>query len=160
MQAAIPAAFRLRADVVVRSAAGVPRAGYGQSYYTLRSIFMDRVPPPQVHMHIRCFDVGKEVPIGDLSASDPSKLPNGSARDPTVETDIPQSEKDRFDEWLLALWNAKDANMDRFLETGSLAKDLSTRVAVPVAVRQKREALDAFCFFIPALVGWMFSKLK
>lgn len=45
--------------------------GYGQSYYTLRSIFFDGVPPPRIHLHLRLFDVSKEVPIGDLSSKPP-----------------------------------------------------------------------------------------
>lgn len=43
--------------------------GYGQTYYTLRSIFFDGVPPPRIHLHLRLFDVCKEVPIGDPSSS-------------------------------------------------------------------------------------------
>ena len=53
---------------------GIPPLAYGQSYYTLRSIFFDGVPPPQIHLHLRLFDVNKEVPIGDLT----SKLPLSS----------------------------------------------------------------------------------
>lgn len=124
---------------------------------------MDRVPPPQIHMHIRKFDVSHEVPIGDLSSTNSLKLPNGSG-DPSkkeaVETDIPQSEKDKFDKWLRDLWNTKDRDVDRYLDTGSFVGDSSLRVEIPIAVRRKQEILDAFCFFIPALLGWIFSKLK
>ena len=123
---------------------------------------MDRVPPPQIHMHIRKFDVSHEVPIGDLTSTNPSKLPNG-AGDPTkgeaVETDIPQGEKDKFDKWIRELWNTKDRDVDRYLEGGSFVDDPSLRVEIPIAVRRKREILDAFCFFIPALLGWIFSAL-
>lgn len=141
---------------------GIPPLGYGQSYYTLRSIFMDGIPPPQVHIHVRKFDVSREVPIGDLSKVNPSKLPNGSggSAKEAAETDVPQGEKDEFDKWLRELWNTKDRDVDRYLEGGSFVNDPSLRVEIPIAIRRKREILDAFCFFIPALLGWIFSRLK
>ncbi|EKM60925.1 uncharacterized protein PHACADRAFT_247149 [Phanerochaete carnosa HHB-10118-sp] len=141
---------------------GIPPLGYGQSYYTLRSIFMDGVPPPQVHMHVRKFDVSRDVPIGDLSKVNPSKLPNvsGGPMKESAETDVPQDEKDKFDKWLRELWTAKDHDVDRYLDCGSFVNDPSLRVEIPIAIRRKREILDAFCFFIPALLGWIFSRLK
>lgn len=125
---------------------------------------MDGVPPPQIHMHIRQFDVSSEVPIGDLSSTGPSAVPNGAAdsasKKEAVEADIPQAEKDKFDQWLRDLWNAKDRDLDRYLETGSFVSDSSLRVEIPIAIRRKRDALDAFCFFIPAVLGWVFSKMR
>ena len=86
---------------------GIPRYGYGQSYYTLRSIFFDGVPPPKVHMHIRCFDVAQDVPLGDLSATRPSKIPNGSSSTKgAVEVEIPETEKEIFDKWLREIGRA------------------------------------------------------
>jgi hypothetical protein len=124
---------------------------------------MDRVPPPQIHMHLRKFDVQGEVPVGDLSATNPSVIPNGfvahSAKNEAVETDIPEVEREKFDKWLRDLWNAKDRDVDRYLNTGSFVSDLSSRLEIPIAIRRKQDVLDAFCFFIPALLGWIVSKL-
>lgn len=126
---------------------------------------MDGIPPPHVHVHIRKFNVAHEVPIGDLSASDPSKLPHGtrkstSPQSEAVETDIPQAEKERFDLWLRDLWRAKDEDMARYLKAGSFVPDESQQFEIPIALKRKREALDAFCFFVPAVLGWAFSRLS
>ncbi|KAF8591904.1 acyltransferase-domain-containing protein [Ramaria rubella] len=48
---------------------GIPRNGYGQSYYTLRSIFFDGVAPPSIHIHLRLYDVRKDVPLGHLPST-------------------------------------------------------------------------------------------
>ncbi|RPD63108.1 hypothetical protein L227DRAFT_572947 [Lentinus tigrinus ALCF2SS1-6] len=143
---------------------GIPYLGYGQDYYTLRSIFCDRVPPPAVHMHIRKFDVNREIPIGNVLASNPNVLPNGSAKS-TVEVDIPETERDAFELWLRDLWREKDKLMGRFLDTGylSAAAESGTSTAslvVPVRLKHSYEVLDAFCFFVPAVVGWAWSKLR
>jgi hypothetical protein len=36
-----------------------------------------------------------------------------------VEVDIPPMEKEVFDKWLRDLWESKDEDMERFLDTGS-----------------------------------------
>ncbi|KAI0785985.1 acyltransferase-domain-containing protein [Abortiporus biennis] len=136
---------------------GIPPFGYGQAYYTLRSIFCDRVPPPTVHMHIRKFNVSKEVPIGDISSMSSETLPNKSSK--SVEVEIPDIEKDKFDVWLRDLWREKDQRMSLFLATGSLVEDPKREVKIPLALRRKREVLDAFAFFIPAFIGWVYSHL-
>ena len=127
--------------------------GYGQSYYTLRSIFFDRIPPPVIHMHLRMFDVARDVPIGDLSSARPDFLPNGSSHShspssspsayaptrsssstpPTgaTEVDIPESEKTAFDAWLRQLWTDKDDFITAFHASShlSLASTLLHAVA-------------------------------
>lgn len=128
--------------------------GYGQNYYTLRSIFFDGVPPPEVHMHLRIFDVKRDIPVGNLETS----KTNGS-----VEVDIPAEEKERFDLWLRKLWREKDESMDRFYETGffdtsSASKGL--KVEIPLKLGRKREILDAFCFFLPAGVAYLWGRVR
>lgn len=145
---------------------GIPPMGYGQAYYTLRSIFWDRVPPPAVHMHIRRFDVAKDVPIGDVSKTNPTVLPttpsNGSAKLTALEADVPEVEKDKFDVWLRELWLEKDKVMSRYLETGTMSPALEkeAEVVIPVKLRHNREILEAFVFFVPALAGYFGAKLK
>lgn len=112
--------------------------GFGQSYYTLRSIFMDGVPPPVVHMHLRLIDVASAVPIGDLSGANPAVTPpTASASSPqpsfssypntngnsvpggtAVEADPPEKEREVFDEWLRSLWRMKDEKIDAFHRSG------------------------------------------
>ncbi|KAI0824184.1 acyltransferase-domain-containing protein [Trametes gibbosa] len=139
---------------------GIPPLHYGQDYYTLRSIFCDGVPPPAVHLHIRKFDVHHHVPIGDVSASSPRALPH--AGDPsTAEVDIPENEREAFELWLRDLWREKDRLMERFLATGSLgAAGKAAEVTVPVRLKHRYEVLDAFFFFVPAVAGWAWSKLR
>lgn len=139
---------------------GIPPFGYGQSYYTLRSIFLDRVPPPAVHMHIRCFDVAKEVPIGDVSATEPSLLLHSSPEERVQEVDIPEKERETFELWLRELWREKDKLIAKYLETGSMADDGKLTVEIPLQLKRAREVLDAFCFFTPAVVFWAWWKLR
>ncbi|KAJ3499649.1 hypothetical protein NLJ89_g10079 [Agrocybe chaxingu] len=125
---------------------GIPPLGYGQDYYTLRSILFDGVPPPAVHIHLRMFDVTKDVPIGDLADASGARSPDLKARR-IVEVDIPSEEKEVFDVWLRKLWQEKDEAIDRYFETGTLGSEDSPIVEIPLKLRRKREILDAFCFF-------------
>jgi hypothetical protein len=142
---------------VLKPSLGIPAYKYGQSYYTLRSIFMDGVPPPQIHMHIRKFHVAQEVPLGDLSAANPSAVPERKTE--AAEIDVPPTERDAFDQWLRDLWRRKDDDMERYLTTGAFVSDAGQTLEIPLALRRKREVLDAFCFFVPAFAGWLFSRL-
>lgn len=137
---------------------GIPRLGYGQDYYTLRSIFFDRVPPPEVHMHIRRFDVARDVPIGDVSGSNSDTLPRpGDAN--AVEVVVPERERIAFEQWLRALWREKDKDVDRFLDMGVFVKPkIQSPVKIPLELRSWRQVLDAYCFFLPALAGYVGAK--
>ena len=139
---------------------GIPPFGYGQSYYTLRSIFMDRVPPPAVHMHIRCFDVATEVPMGDMSATNPTVLPHSSHDERVQEVDIPEKERETFELWLRELWREKDKLISKYLETGSMIDDGKLTVEIPLRLKRTREVFDAFCFFTPVAVFWAWWKLR
>jgi hypothetical protein len=132
---------------------------YGQDYYTLRSIFFDRVPPPVVHMHLRVFDVSKDVPIGDVSVSNPSVLPKGQANGHAVEVDFPEEEKAKFDLWLRELWRDKDELVGRFYQSVVSGHE-TAGVDIPLELRHKSEIPDAFCFFLPALFGFVSAKLR
>ncbi|KAK0208550.1 acyltransferase-domain-containing protein [Desarmillaria ectypa] len=136
---------------------GIPPLHYGQDFYTLRSVFFDGIPPPVIHMHLRMFDVAREVPIGDLSGSNPEVSPK---TEPMVEVDIPEGEKKGFDEWLKGLWKEKDDSIGMFYEANSFSREKVTEVEIPLELRRKREMLDAFCFFLPAAVGWAWGKCK
>ncbi|KAK0465370.1 acyltransferase-domain-containing protein [Desarmillaria tabescens] len=136
---------------------GIPPLHYGQDFYTLRSVFFDGIPPPVIHMHLRMFDVAREVPIGDLSGSNPGVSPK---TEPMVEVDIPEREKKGFDEWLKGLWKEKDDSIGMFYEANSFAREKVAQVEIPLKLRRKREMLDAFCFFLPAAVGWAWGKCK
>ena len=116
-------------------------------------------------MHIRKFNVKRDIPIGNISASNPDVLPNGSSKGASVEVDIPQAEAEVFELWLRDLWREKDKLINRFLETGYLSAAAesnsgSATVTVPVQLKHTYEILDAFCFFVPAIFGWASSKLR
>ncbi|EGO00364.1 hypothetical protein SERLA73DRAFT_180941 [Serpula lacrymans var. lacrymans S7.3] len=134
---------------------GVPPMGYGQSYYTLRSIFLDRTPPPVIHMHLRMFDVARDVPIGDISTTNPDAIPNSGA----VEVDFPEHEKVEFDLWLRKLWTEKDEFITKFHSTPSFPSGTKAPVDIPLELRHIWEILDAFCCFGPAVVGYLWAKL-
>lgn len=113
-------------------------------------------------MHIRIFDVAHEVPIGDLSAANPSTPPKdpSQTKDSSVEIEIPEAEKETFDLWLRNLWQTKDKDVAGFLQSGSFVNDAKLRTEVPLALRTRRDIMDAFCFFIPAAWAYLFSKLR
>ncbi|KAJ4486373.1 acyltransferase-domain-containing protein [Lentinula aciculospora] len=139
---------------------GIPPLAYGQDYYTLRTMFFDGVAPPAVHMHLRMFKVA-ELPIGDLSDTQPLKIPDTSPNQHAVEVEIPKEEKEAFDVWLRNLWQEKDEAIGRFHESGRLSEEILPEFDIPLRLRSRREILDAFCFFLPAtVIGYLWSKLK
>ncbi|KIM48017.1 hypothetical protein M413DRAFT_218056 [Hebeloma cylindrosporum] len=140
---------------------GIPPMGYGQDYYTLRSLFFDGVPPPSIHMHLRMFDVTENVPIGDLAGASGVQTPDRKAKR-IVEVDIPNDEKDTFDIWLRKLWQEKDEAMDRFNETKAFQLDDNSTpsIEIPLKLHRKREILDAFCFFWPATVAYLWGRMR
>ncbi|KIK71227.1 hypothetical protein GYMLUDRAFT_33364 [Collybiopsis luxurians FD-317 M1] len=139
---------------------GIPPLGYGQSYYTLRSMFFDGVAPPALHVHLRLFNV-QDLPIGDLSGTKSPKFPDTSPNKHAVEVEIPESEKTTFDLWLRDLWREKDESMTRFFEVGRFSKKEVAEFEIPLRLRRRREIFDAFCFFLPVTVfGCLWSKVK
>ncbi|KAJ7462658.1 acyltransferase-domain-containing protein [Mycena galericulata] len=133
---------------------GIPPMGYGQSYYTLRSIFLHGVPPPSIHMHLRMFDVATGVPIGDLSKTNPTATPNSRS---AVEVEIPEMEKTAFDVWLRELWCEKDESITRWFDGASFAKP---SFEIPLHLRKQRHILDALGFFLPATVEHIWSIIR
>jgi lysocardiolipin and lysophospholipid acyltransferase len=130
--------------------------GYGQNYYTLRSIFMGGVPPPAVHIHLRMFDVASGVPIGAVPTR--KSTVDGLLNQRPEEVEIPEGEKERFDVWLRELWQEKDESVTRFLETATFS-DGTTGIEIQLKLRRKREILDAFCFFLPACAYYLWGKI-
>lgn len=144
------------------ASSGVPPMGYGQSYYTLRSAFLDGIYPPTVHMHIRRFDVSTDVPIGSIPRNNSCTLPNGFPHGQMLQVDVPEDERQAFDVWLRDRWVEKDKLIQRFHDTGSFSSPLDKypEIHVPLQLRHKREVLSAFGFFIPALVGYAWNQLR
>jgi hypothetical protein len=80
-----------------------------------------------------------------------------------VEVDIPPKEKEVFDKWLRDLWESKDDDMERFLDTGSFKvkeADMTPFVNIPVELRHRSEILEAFCFFWPAGISYLWRRLR
>lgn len=129
---------------------------YGQSYYTLRSIFFDGISPPAIHMHIRRFDVAGDVPIGKIFGGMSKNPPHGEVPD----VDVPEDERQAFDVWLRDRWIEKDKLMQRFHDTGTFSSSLDKypEVDVPVELRHIREVFGIL-FFIPA-PGYAWSRLQ
>jgi hypothetical protein len=108
-------------------------------------------------MHLRIFDVAKDVPIGDISASNPGIIPNGSGQS-AVDVDFPESEKMIFDVWLRRLWGDKDEYITEFLERHPTPNG-QRAVEIPLELRNKSEIARAFCFFLPAVVTYGCKKV-
>ncbi|PWY97924.1 acyltransferase-domain-containing protein [Testicularia cyperi] len=124
---------------------GVPPAGYGQDFYTLRSIFMQGVPPPAIHIHYTLTRITPPVgndsssnassvahvssasidtpPLGDLSASDHGPQDPSLSPSPSPS----ESEKKHFEQWLFRRWRAKDQLMHRFYTQGDFVNGKFTQ---------------------------------
>ncbi len=106
---------------------GVPAAGYGERYYTLRSVYMQGVPPPAIHVNIIITRVTspadpEEVDPSTVDASRPplGRLPP-SAKASGQERYAPsEEEKTRFDAWLRKRWAGKDELMESFYKEGDM----------------------------------------
>ncbi|KAE8230107.1 hypothetical protein CF326_g4899 [Tilletia indica] len=94
---------------------GVPPAGTGQKHYTLRSVYMDGVPPPQVHVHIVISRISSFIANG--TDSPPlGKLPKSARDSPQL---LPtEEEKQAFETWLLNRWRKKDDKLEQFYKDG------------------------------------------
>lgn len=141
---------------------GIPPRGIPQEYYTLRSIFANRVPPPAIHIHIRRFNAANDIPIGDLSASRARKRPSSrkdSGKATAVEVDVPERERRAFESWLRALWREKDVLFERYYDIGSFARDDQDELVIPLRLRNLKEYFDAFCFFGPIVLWRVIVKL-
>jgi len=147
---------KLKLIDITTSYPGIPPLKYGQSYYTLRSIFVNGVPPPSVHMHIRCFDVARDVPIGDIKPINS----NVEQRIRAEEIDIPQAEKDQFEEWLRNVWREKDLLITKFLETESFVNDAKTQLVIPLKLRSIWEVLDAYVFVLPSITRPIWNSTR
>ncbi|KAM0788721.1 hypothetical protein ACM66B_002814 [Microbotryomycetes sp. NB124-2] len=91
---------------------GVPAAGYAQDFYTLKTIFGLRTPPPRVHLHLRRYDI-RQVPIGQIRQGRTTEQ---------LEQDVTEDERTRFQQWTLDRWREKDEFMQSFYETGSFER--------------------------------------
>ena len=132
---------------------GIPSDGYGQDYYTLRSIFIHGIPPPQVHVHIRYFKVG-DIPLGETSTADSIA--------PGTEASLDEGAK--FDAWLRDRWTEKDRMMDTFYREGAFRPEAGQKwtspVEVPVKLRHPLEHLQAYSFFTPFITWYAWKVLK
>lgn len=109
-------------------------------------------------MHLRIFDVAEDIPIGDVSGTNPAVTPNGTNHKP-LEVDFPEQERVTFDEWLRKLWMDKDEFMTKFLHSNCLPVGGHGAIEIPLELRSNREIPNAFCFLAPAAVGALWSKL-
>lgn len=105
-------------------------------------------------MHLRIFDVAKDVPIGSISESVDS---DGSAHN-AAELDLSEREKVTFDIWLRKLWSEKDDYITKFLETGT-APNKQKPVEIPLELRKRSEIAEAYCFFAPLFIAYWWKRL-
>jgi hypothetical protein len=109
-------------------------------------------------MHLRIFDVAKDVPIGDISGTNPAVTPNGSNHEP-VEVDFPDQEKTVFDEWLRKLWMDKDEFITTFHRLNGFPSGHHGTVEIPLELGSKWEIPEAFCFLAPVAIYVLWSRL-
>lgn len=144
---------------------GVPAGGYGQDYYTLRSVFVLAISPPEIHINCtvtrltagsRGADEGATASGGDPPPL--GQLPPSAAQSGEDAYEATPEEKAAFDTWLRARWERKDRMLDRFYRDGDFVGGAyklglpSDAVEVPVQLLHPRELLDVFVWFIPLIV--------
>lgn len=129
---------------------------YASDYYTLPSILLSHIPPPELHIHVRAFSVSS-IPLGDLSKLEENPDDEGT-----------EEEKRVFEEWLRKRWEEKDRLIERFRTEGSFLQlpRLNGLKAVdeedhderrpgehvwPIRLRHPLEPLLAFSLFLPLL---------
>lgn len=71
--------------------------------------------------------------------------------------DIPEDQKQIFDEWLRQLWKEKDEWIDESFERKAASQG---QIEIPLKLRRKRDILDAFCFLLPAAAAYVAGKLR
>lgn len=128
---------------------GIDPASYGQEYYTLRSIFMQCIPPPTVHIHLRVYDVARDVPIGDVSKA--GRVTRGA--------EASESETEAFELWLRQRWAEKDNMLAGFYRDGKFPS-AQEAVDIPLELRSNAEVLVAFSCFIPIVAVYCGLKVK
>lgn len=132
---------------------GIPRNAYGQSYFTLRSVFLDGVPPPRIHLHLKLYCVNPEVPIGEVDAFNEEAPPRSRKED-----EISRVDAVHFEEWLLRIWRRKDDLIENFLVDGSF--DGSKEILhVPVKLRSGWEAIHACLLVCIALILYLSKRI-
>jgi hypothetical protein len=109
-------------------------------------------------MHLRLFKVATDVPLGNLSVTHATTVSNGNGLSTkhVAEVDIPPAERTTFDEWLRELWEEKDAFITKYLNSGHAS---NSSINIPLKLHRKREYLDAFGFFLPAVGVYMWRWL-
>lgn len=163
---------------------GVPPAGHGQDFYTLRSIFMQGVPPPAIHVHLTMTRITPPV-AGDTSSNADSVAHVSSAQvdtPPLGENIKPaessEDERTAFENWLRQRWTRKDEQMHRFYTDGDFvggeftklvkegkgvdaneARGGSRFVVLPAELRSLKEIGDAASWGIPFIVLWNARKV-
>lgn len=130
---------------------GIPSTGYGQDFYTLRSMFFQGIAPPAIHLHLRLYSM-PEIPFGSVNAGD--SVERGA--EATAE------ESAIFEKWLINRWAEKDRLMGGFYKNGhfSSTEGASTTgpVEIPIRLRSTWEIGNALCFLAPVVVYYGFKS--
>lgn len=118
---------------------------FAQSYYTLSSIYTASQGPPQVHLHLRRYDLpslptkttpdapaashSSEVPVGTATFS-PSLAPT------ELDDALTAAEREAFDLWLRERWTEKDELLSEFYRSGKFkVGDESQRREIKLELR-------------------------
>ncbi|KAG8834405.1 hypothetical protein FRC18_002066 [Serendipita sp. 400] len=143
---------------------GIPAGGYGQSYYTLRSIFMNGIPPPEIVYHIRLYRVQKEVPLRanqshqatGMSLEERKEAALATSKEPD-SLQISEDDKTVFDDWLRERWMEKDEWLNEWLQrggSGALRKGEKIKeVVVPVQLKSLWETIGPFFACAPIVIA-------
>jgi hypothetical protein len=113
-------------------------------------------------MHIRRFDVAKDVPIGKIPVGISETPLNGPFDGQTFGVDVPDEERQTFDLWLRNRWAEKDQLMQRFHDTGTFSSflDEHPEIIIPLQLNHMYEILNVFWIFFPAIVGYVWTQLR
>ena len=96
---------------------GVPRGGYAQEWYGLKSVFQWKTPPPTLNVHLRIIDPRVESIPGVSSSMDGPRV--DQEHDHAVKTTgiASEAEANAFGDWLRSRWREKEILLDGFTDS-------------------------------------------
>ncbi|UZJ52037.1 hypothetical protein CBS101457_001357 [Exobasidium rhododendri] len=150
---------------------GIPPAGYGQTWYTLRSTFMQGVAPPGVHIHFSILSINN--PNSDASPPLGQNLPESAAAAALDSQDSSEEEKTKFHNWLLRRWRQKDERLNQFYKNGDFVEGDTKQadhtssnsegfrrfVEIPVQLKSHVEFLDVLLYGAPIIIPYFIYRL-
>lgn len=131
---------------------GVPRGGYAQEWYGLKSVFQKGISPPTIHIHLRLTNLEVETVPGVSPLSETDKSDSGEDHKlafPSKSSDMglaSATEAKVFGTWLRNRWSDKEVLLDGFVDSNwegfALPSERASLTAWKESVEDERKRRD------------------